>query len=144
MTRDRKANREAGIAYIMYILKHICIFSETWPWSMSHTWKLFSENINGAEVTVHIYAAVPFIDPRPSTNQSTSLKSVSLFLLMVSVRPSKTKQTDQRVKPLFKLVLRLVLGRGSLYDSSLVCYFFYVRSSFSGHSCNLNLNKRGL
>ena len=28
------------------------------------------------------------IDPRPSTNQSTSLKSGSLFLLMVSVRPS--------------------------------------------------------
>ena len=27
-------------------------------------------------------------DPRPSTNQSTSLKSSSLFLLMVSVRPS--------------------------------------------------------
>ena len=28
------------------------------------------------------------IDPRPSINQSTSLKSGSLFLLMVSVRPS--------------------------------------------------------
>ena len=29
-----------------------------------------------------------FIDPRPSKNQSTSLKSGSLYLLMVSVRPS--------------------------------------------------------
>ena len=37
-----------------------------------------------------------------------------------SVRPYKTKQTDQGVKPLFKLVLWLLLGRGSLYDSSLV------------------------
>ena len=36
------------------------------------------------------------------------------------VRTYKTKQTDQRVKPLFKLVLWLVLVRESLYDSSLV------------------------
>ena len=36
----------------------------------------------------------------------------------------KTKQTDQRVQPLFKLVLWLVLGRGSLYDSSLVIIIF--------------------
>ena len=28
------------------------------------------------------------IDPRPSTNQSTSLKSGFVYLLMVSVRPS--------------------------------------------------------
>ena len=35
---------------------------------------------------------------------------------------NKTKQTDQTVKPLFKLVLWLVLGRGSLYDTSLVIY----------------------
>ena len=70
-------------------------------------------------------------DPRSSTNQSTSLKNGSLFLVMVSIHTSirmyvcivltyKTKQTDQRVKTLFKLVLWLVLGRGSLYDSSLV------------------------
>ena len=39
-----------------------------------------------------------------------------------SVRPYKTKQTDQRVKPLFKLVLWLMLGRGLLYDSSLVSF----------------------
>ena len=52
-----------------------------------------------------------FFDPRPSTNQSTSLKSGSLFLVIVSVRPYKTKQTDQRVKSLFKLVLWLVIGR---------------------------------
>ena len=42
------------------------------------------------------------IDPRPST----SLKSCSLFLVMVSVRPSvppyKTKQTNQRVKTTFQ------------------------------------------
>ena len=67
----------------------------------------------------------PF-DSRPSTNQNTSLKSGSLFLVMVYVRPYirtyKTKHTDQRVKPLFKLVLWLVLGRGSLYDSSLVLF----------------------
>ena len=31
---------------------------------------------------------VLIFDPRPSTNQSTSLKSGSLFLVMVSVRPS--------------------------------------------------------
>ena len=48
-----------------------------------------------------------YIDPRPSTNQSTSLKNGSLYLLMVSVRPSvrpsvRTKQTDQRLKPLFQ------------------------------------------
>ena len=36
----------------------------------------------------------------------------------------ETKQTDQRVKSLFKLVLWLVLGRGSLYDPSLVLYIF--------------------
>ena len=44
------------------------------------------------------------IDPRPSTNQSTSLKVIHLIFI-VSVRTYKTKQTDQRVKPLFKLVL---------------------------------------
>ena len=32
----------------------------------------------------------------------------------------RTKHTDQRVKPFFKLVLCLVLGCGSLSDSSLV------------------------
>ena len=78
-----------------------------------------------------------FFDPRPSTNQSTSLKSGSLFLVMVSVRPyirmyvqNKTKQTDQTVKPLFKLVIWLVLGRGSLYDSSLVVVFSYAMLKF--------------
>ena len=40
------------------------------------------------------------------------------------VRTYKTKQTDQRVKPLFKLVLWLVLGRGSLYESSHVFLFY--------------------
>ena len=61
---------------------------------------------------------IAIFNPRPST----SLKSGSLFLVMVSVHPYKTKQTDQRVKPLFKLVLWLVLGRGSLYDSGLVSF----------------------
>ena len=61
------------------------------------------------------------MDPRLSTNQSTSLKSGSLYLVMVSVlRPSvRTKRNEQRIKPIFKLVLWLVIGRGSLYDSSL-------------------------
>ena len=36
----------------------------------------------------------------------------------------RTKQTDQRVEPIFKLVLWLVLGRGSTYDSSLVYHNF--------------------
>ena len=44
------------------------------------------------------------------------------------VRPSvrtyvRTKQTDQRVKPLFKLVLWWVRRCGSLYDSSLVSFY---------------------
>ena len=66
------------------------------------------------------------VDPRPSTNQSTSLKNGSLFLVMVSIRTYvrtyvRTKQNKPiKIKPLFKLVLWLVLGRGSLYDSSLV------------------------
>ena len=42
----------------------------------------------------------------------------------------KTKQTDQRVKPLFKLVLWLVLRRGSLYDSSLVYYIIDITVYF--------------
>ena len=55
------------------------------------------------------------IDPRPSTNQSTSLKSGSLFLVMVSDRTYVgTKHTDKKVKPFFKLVLWLVFGRGSI------------------------------
>ena len=70
------------------------------------------------------------IDPSPSTDQSTSLKSGSLFLVMVSVRQYKPNQTNQRVKPLFKLVFWLVLGgRGLLYDSSLA----YVISSAEFH-----------
>ena len=94
------------------------------------------------------YVCCGIFDPRPSTNQSTSLKSGSLFLVMVSVCPCvcnvrtyKTKQPDQRVKPLFKLVLWLVLGRGSLYDSSLVgrlcllqnrtSFLFYFPTFFS-------------
>ena len=55
------------------------------------------------------------------TSQITSWKSGSLFLVMVSVHPYvrnvhtyKTKQTIQIVKPLFQLVLWLVLGRGAL------------------------------
>ena len=48
----------------------------------------------------------------------------------------RTKHTDQRVKPFFKLVLWWVLGPGSLYDSSLVIYFnhevkFYLRMHLS-------------
>ena len=57
------------------------------------------------------------IDPRPSTNHGTSLKSGSLCLVMASVR---TKNTNQRVKPFFNLVLWLVLVCGSQYDSNLV------------------------
>ena len=66
------------------------------------------------------------VDPRPSTKQSTSLKSGSLFLMMVSVH-NRSKS--------FKLVLWLVLGRGSLYDSCLVfMYLFAVMwSPFWGH-----------
>ena len=82
------------------------------------------------KIKLYPYDCPYIIDPRPSTNQSIGLKRGSLFLVMVSVRPSippyvyKTKQTDQRVKPFFKLVLWLVLGRGSLYDSSLVSNMF--------------------
>ena len=83
------------------------------------SYTLFNVSTNSRD----LYEFLCFIDPRPSTNQSTSLKSGSLFLVMVSVRTYKTKQTDQRVKPLCKLVLWLVLGRGSLYDSSLVWKF---------------------
>ena len=53
------------------------------------------------------HAFLPEIDPCPSANQSTSLKSGSIFLEMVSVR---TKRTDQRVKPFFQLVHCLALG----------------------------------
>ena len=45
---------------------------------------------------------------------------------MVSVHPSvcnvHTQHTDQRVEQFFKLVLRLVLERGTLYYSSLVLH----------------------
>ena len=74
-----------------------CKLWSTWPYAYQKPFKpnCYCWNFN-------------FVDPRPSTNQSTSLKSGSLFLLMVSVRPYirtyKTKPTDQRVKPLFKLV----------------------------------------
>ena len=45
------------------------------------------------------------------------------------VRPSvhtyvQNKTNRSKIKPLFKLVLWLVLGRGSLYDSSLVMYLY--------------------
>ena len=61
-----------------------------------------------------------FTDPCPST----SLKSGSLYLLMVSVRPSKT-YVDQRVKPFFKLVLR------SLYDYNILVQFLFVQQTLS-------------
>ena len=81
---------------------------------------------NGAIISLHIAVYLVYlkwnIDPRPSTNQSASLKSGSLFLVMVSVR---TKLTDQRVKPFFNLVLWLVFERRAWYDSSLV-YFLPV------------------
>ena len=65
-----------------------------------------------------------FIDPRSSTNKSKSLKSdISGDGVRPYIRTYKTKQTDQRVKPFFKLVLWLVLGRGSLHDSSLVLFY---------------------
>ena len=64
-------------------------------------------------------------DPSPSTNQSTSLKSGSLFLVMVSVRTYVQNKTNRsKINPLFKLVLWLVLGRGSLYDSVLLTIIF--------------------
>ena len=64
------------------------------------------------------------IDPR------TSLKSGSLFLVMVSVRSFvrkyvRKKHTDHWVKPFFKIGLWLVLGRGSLYDSSLDFFLLF-------------------
>ena len=64
------------------------------------------------------------------------------YTYVCNVRTYKTKQTDLRVKPLFKLVLWLVLGRGSLYDSSLVL-FYTCRKTFRtlrgvwGFQCSL-------
>ena len=43
-------------------------------------------------------AAVLYFDTRLSTNQSTNLKSGSLFLVMVSVRPSVRTHTYVRTK----------------------------------------------
>ena len=63
---------------------------------------------------------------------------------MVSVRTYvtsvRTKHTYQRVEPFFKLVLWLVLGRGSLYDSSLVIIFFQgTRQLLKSHTAVLPL-----
>ena len=67
---------------------------------------------------------IVIFDPRPSTKPKHKLEKgfiisvdgvrPSVHTYVCNVRTYKTKQTDQRVKPLFKLVLRLVLGRGSL------------------------------
>ena len=51
-----------------------------------HQWSTRPDHRLLARPTVSPIATIVF-DPRPSTNQSTSLKSGSLFLLMVSVRP---------------------------------------------------------
>ena len=87
----------------------------------SNSWTAYFVTIWHSRATLFKHL---FFDPRPSTIQSRSLKSGSLFLVMVSVRPYKTKHTDQRVKPFFKLVLWLVLGRGSLYDRLKSCIYF--------------------
>ena len=55
----------------------------------------------------------------------------------------KTKQTDQRVKPLFKLVLWLVLGRGSMYDSSLVSFILLdFKKARTDDMCDSNYQYR--
>ena len=46
------------------------------------------------------FLKVTVIDPRPSANQSTSLKSGSLFLVMVSVRPSVHTKQNKPIKEL--------------------------------------------
>ena len=78
------------------------------------------ENVGLAE---WIIDATCLVDSRPRTNQSRNVKGGSLFQVMVSFRPrpyiQNTPIKELKVKP-FKQVLWLVLGRGSLYDSSLV------------------------
>ena len=81
----------------------------------------------------HYFQTYMFVFPTFKTNKSFSGNNWStpkhqpkdrlekwLFISCDGVRTYVRIQTDRRVKPYFKLVLWLVLRRGSLYDSSLV------------------------
>ena len=60
------------------------------------------------------------IDSRPSKTKAQDWKVVHYIWWCPSVRTYvRTIHTDQRDQPFVKLVVWLVMGRGSLYDSSL-------------------------
>ena len=84
-------------------------------YSTYQTWVVAFENC---------VSVISSFDSSPSPNQNTSLKSSLLYFWWCPfVRLSlRTKHTDQRVKPLLKLVLVC----GSLYDSSLVYFYFWT------------------
>ena len=83
---------------------------------------------------------VELIHAQPQTKAQSSLKSGSLYLLMVSVhtyvRTYKTKHADQRVKPFFKVVLVLVLGRAAWIITTEVFQLF----PYYGHDENKHLS----
>ena len=68
---------------------------------------------------MYIVHKITFYWSTPKHKPKHKRPSISPYVTYVH-----TKHTNQRVKPFFKLVIWLVLARGSLYDSSLVTDFF--------------------
>ena len=68
-----------------------------------------------AIVEVYLNLRITSIEPRPSTNQSTSLKSGSLYLLMVSVRMQLSYVQNTPIKEL-----------NIFQGSALVCAWTWV------------------